>query len=114
MQTNDAKQYQRFTYRSGTDGSEVVQYVLWNQGHAWPGGKKGYWRADEPSRLVAANDLMFEFFKLHPKKAAADSHTGRRRAGSVGPMENKKAVAGTARAVASHFVPSLLGERCRP
>jgi polyhydroxybutyrate depolymerase len=67
-QTNDAKQYRRFTYSSGMEGSEVVQYVLLNQGHAWPGGKKGYRLGDPPSQLVSANDLMFEFFHLHPKK----------------------------------------------
>lgn len=82
VQTDEAKQYRRLTYSSGMEGSEVVQYVLLNQGHAWPGGRKGYWRADEPSRLVSANDLMFEFFKLHPKKAegsaAADARTRRR------------------------------------
>jgi poly(3-hydroxybutyrate) depolymerase len=46
-----------------------VQYVLLNQGHAWPGGKKGFRLSDEPSPSLSANALMFEFFKSHAKKA---------------------------------------------
>jgi polyhydroxybutyrate depolymerase len=68
VHVDEAKQYRRLTYASGMEGSEVVQYVLLNQGHAWPGGNKGYWLGDEPSHLLSANDLMFEFFKAHPKK----------------------------------------------
>jgi poly(3-hydroxybutyrate) depolymerase len=44
-----------------------MQYVLLNQGHAWPGGSKGYKQGDEPTKLVSANALMFEFFNRHPK-----------------------------------------------
>lgn len=73
VQTNGPKQYRRVTYSACRAGSEVVQYLLLNQGHAWPGGKKGYWRADEPSRLISANELMFAFFKRHPKRAAGTS-----------------------------------------
>jgi poly(3-hydroxybutyrate) depolymerase len=51
----------------GTGGSEVVQHVLLNQCHAWPGGSKGYRQGDEPTQLVSANALMFEFFKRRPK-----------------------------------------------
>jgi polyhydroxybutyrate depolymerase len=70
LQNNEPKQYRRVTYSACSAGSEVVQYVLLNQGHAWPGGKKGYWRADEPSRLISANELMFAFFKRHPKQTS--------------------------------------------
>jgi len=52
----------------GSGGSEVVQVVLLNQGHAWPGGSKGYRQGDEPTQPVSANALMFEFFKRHPKR----------------------------------------------
>lgn len=68
VENNEAKQYRRVAYSACAAGSEVVQYLLLNQGHAWPGGKKGYWRADQPSLLVSANELMFAFFKKHPKK----------------------------------------------
>ena len=68
VERNDAAQFERTTYSGGTGGNEVVQVVLLNQGHAWPGGSKGYRQGDEPTRLVSANDLMFEFFKRHPRR----------------------------------------------
>jgi polyhydroxybutyrate depolymerase len=68
VERNEAAQFERSTYSGGTGGSEVVQVVLLNQGHAWPGGSKGYRQGDEPTQLVSANALMFEFFKRHPKR----------------------------------------------
>jgi polyhydroxybutyrate depolymerase len=62
-------QYERYLYQGGIGGSAVVQYVLLNQGHAWPGGKNGFRLGDEPSPNLSANALMFEFFKSHAKKA---------------------------------------------
>ncbi len=67
VERNEAAQFERWTHTGGRGGSEVVQYVLLNQGHAWPGGSKGYSRGDEPTKLVSANAVMFEFFKKHPK-----------------------------------------------
>ena len=57
-----------FIYSAGVGGSEIVQYILLNQGHAWPGGRKGSRWADEPSQLVSANDLMFEFLRNTPRR----------------------------------------------
>ncbi|MEE9612736.1 MAG: PHB depolymerase family esterase [Desulfatiglandales bacterium] len=68
-ESNEKKQYERYIYGGGKDGSEVVHYIILNQGHAWPGGRKGFRAGDEPSQLISANELMFEFFKRHPKKA---------------------------------------------
>jgi polyhydroxybutyrate depolymerase len=68
VEQNDAGQFTRSTYPGGAGGSEVVQIVLLNQGHAWPGGRKGYRLGDEPTQLVSANALMFEFFNRHPKR----------------------------------------------
>ena len=73
LENNEAKQYRSFTYSACSAGTEVVQYILLNQGHAWPGGKKGYWLGDQPSLLVSANELMFAFFKSHPKKTSETS-----------------------------------------
>jgi polyhydroxybutyrate depolymerase len=69
VEKSAAGQYERHVYQGGIGGSEVVQYVLLNQGHAWPGGKKGFRLGDEPSSSLSANELMFEFFKSHGKKA---------------------------------------------
>ena len=47
----------------------VVQVLVHDQGHAWPGGipprRSG---ADRPSTKVIANDMIWEFFKAHPKR----------------------------------------------
>jgi len=61
-------EYKKITYDRGINDSEVVQYLIFNQGHAWPGGKKPRMKADAPSKTVNATDLMWEFFKKHPKK----------------------------------------------
>ncbi len=67
VERKEAAQFERWTHTGGRGGSEVVQYVLLDQGHAWPGGSKGYRLGDEPTRLVSANAVMFEFFKNHPR-----------------------------------------------
>jgi polyhydroxybutyrate depolymerase len=65
---NEARQYERHVYRCEPSGAAVVLMILLNQGHAWPGGIKGFRLGDAPSQAVSANELMFEFFKRHPKK----------------------------------------------
>lgn len=59
----------RETYKDGKGGSEVVLYTIQGEGHTWPGGKKGrYPGADEPIKEISATDLMWDFFKTHPKQ----------------------------------------------
>jgi polyhydroxybutyrate depolymerase len=70
---NDAAQFERSAYSGGIGGSEVVQYVLPNQGHAWPGGRKGYLLGDEPTQLLSANAVMFDFFKSHLRSREAST-----------------------------------------
>lgn len=58
------------TYSGGKNGTEVVLYTIKNGGHSWPGGYK--WSStnseDAPTQEISATDLMWEFFKQHPKK----------------------------------------------
>lgn len=68
VERNEAAQSTAATYPGGAGDSEVVQIVLLNQGHAWPGGSKGFRLGDEPTQLLSANALMFEFFDRHPKR----------------------------------------------
>ncbi|MEA3435753.1 MAG: hypothetical protein U9R43_04760, partial [Thermodesulfobacteriota bacterium] len=68
IEVNNNKEYKKITYGHGINNSEVVQYLIFNQGHAWPGGKKVRIKADTPSKTVNATDLMWNFFKKHPKK----------------------------------------------
>ena len=68
VKVNQPNQYKVITYSGGRNGSEVVQYAIFNQGHAWPGGKKPWAGADPPSMTISADDVMWDFFKDHPKK----------------------------------------------
>lgn len=43
----------------------VVQYVVMDNGHAWPGGQKGTANGDEPSLSFATTDEIWNFFKSH-------------------------------------------------
>jgi polyhydroxybutyrate depolymerase len=56
-------------YTGGSAGTEVLLYSIKGEGHAWPGGKKmRNIGADEPVYVVPATDLIWEFFKNHPKQ----------------------------------------------
>lgn len=57
------QQATRTTWKGGRGGTEVVLYLLHNQGHAWPGGNKPTRRAaDIPSTLLKAHEVMWQFF----------------------------------------------------
>lgn len=52
----------RWTWSGGRNGTQVVLYVLDNQGHAWPGGKMPRFGADKPSQLLKAHEVLWDFF----------------------------------------------------
>jgi polyhydroxybutyrate depolymerase len=56
-------------YAGGKNGTAVELYTIEGQGHAWPGGKKGreHGNVDPPTTEISATDLMWDFFKEHPK-----------------------------------------------
>ena len=68
IEVNKNDEYEKITYGRCINDSEVIQYLIINQGHAWPGGKKPRLGADTPSKTVNATDLMWEFFQKHPKQ----------------------------------------------
>ncbi len=47
------------------NNSEIHFYMTRDGGHSWPGGVK-YLPGDEPSKVINADDLMWEFFQAHP------------------------------------------------
>jgi polyhydroxybutyrate depolymerase len=50
------------------NGTAVELYAIEGQGHAWPGGQKGRsFGADAPTTEISATDVMWDFFKAHPK-----------------------------------------------
>jgi polyhydroxybutyrate depolymerase len=44
-------------------GTDVVRYLIADNGHAWPGGEQGSRRGDEPSQAINATDVIWDFFK---------------------------------------------------
>lgn len=46
-------------------GREVVQYLMKDGGHSWPGGAKGHRSGDDPSKSMDATALIWDFFKAH-------------------------------------------------
>jgi polyhydroxybutyrate depolymerase len=57
----------KFTQWSSCDDDATIQYYLTQDGgHAWPGGLPGSAIGDTPSKVISANDLLWEFFKQHP------------------------------------------------
>ncbi len=52
-------------YPTCNQHTEVTLYSIDNQGHAWPGGTQGF--VDPPSKDIAATDIIWDFFKAHPK-----------------------------------------------
>lgn len=65
----DNAEWTRETYLNGRSGTEAVLYTLKNQAHAWPGGRPGlrYGNADLPDPSLKATDMIWQFFKAHPK-----------------------------------------------
>lgn len=45
----------------------VEQHIVKDNGHAWPGGKKGGPMGDEPSQSVNATNLIWNFFRIKVK-----------------------------------------------
>lgn len=48
-------------------GRAVVLYQLKDNGHAWPGGRAGSRRGDKPSTSLDATEVMWTFFRAHPR-----------------------------------------------
>jgi polyhydroxybutyrate depolymerase len=58
----------RHTFKPGDGGGEMVAYTLERGNHMWPGGNKMTGKTEEPVQDLKATDVMWEFFKAHPKK----------------------------------------------
>lgn len=46
-------------------GRTVELYLVNDNGHAWPGGKKGSFLGDKPSSTFNGTDVIWDFFKAH-------------------------------------------------
>ena len=56
------------TYKGGNNNTEVVLYTIIDGTHSWPGGKKGWKNGDNPTPEISATDIIWDFFKNHPKE----------------------------------------------
>jgi polyhydroxybutyrate depolymerase len=61
----------RKTWGGGKDGAEVVLIEITGGGHTWPGREPPLDRLGPSTKDISANDLMWEFFQKHARKAAA-------------------------------------------
>jgi len=64
----DTDSYLQSSYRCPA-GRGVEVYLVKNNGHAWPGGSAGSRRGDAPTTGLDATDLIWAFFKSHPRAA---------------------------------------------
>jgi polyhydroxybutyrate depolymerase len=65
VRTQDCTSVQMRRYGPGTDGAEVVLFVIFGGGHTWPEGQSNRFLG-QATHNVSANDRMWEFFQKHP------------------------------------------------
>ncbi len=58
----------RTTYGPGTDGAQVILYAIEGGGHTWPGRDPQMFFLGKSTKVVSANDVIWEFFQKHPMK----------------------------------------------
>jgi polyhydroxybutyrate depolymerase len=67
LNKTEGSNYQKINFKN-TKGTEIIFYRMLDGGHTWPGGEKIRLLADTPVKNVSATDLIWEFFKNHPKE----------------------------------------------
>jgi polyhydroxybutyrate depolymerase len=65
---DDGTRVKRCVYGPGTNGAEVVLFVIEGGGHTWPGQKSPLALMGASTLDISANDLIWEFFKRHALK----------------------------------------------
>jgi len=58
----------REQYQGCAQQTDVVLYTIEGQGHAWPGGQRGWRFGDAPSRELSASEAMWAFFARHRRR----------------------------------------------
>lgn len=67
LNKTEVSSYNKIDYMN-KKGTEIIFYKMMGGGHSWPGGERGRFRADKPVKDVSATDLIWDFFKNHPKQ----------------------------------------------
>lgn len=65
--TTQVKAATRTAWTGCKAGTDVVFDVVDNNGHAWPGGRPGREGANPPNPDYNASEVIWAFFKAHPK-----------------------------------------------
>jgi poly(3-hydroxybutyrate) depolymerase len=73
----DGMKSTRKAWSGGKEGSEVVLIEIDGGGHTWPGMDPPMDSLGKSTKDFAANDLMWEFFKKHPRKTKESSAEAR-------------------------------------
>jgi polyhydroxybutyrate depolymerase len=55
--------YEQHSWMNGDGDILVSCYLTYDGGHAWPGSEKNRQRGDEPSKVINANELIWDFFE---------------------------------------------------
>ncbi|AQQ09100.1 esterase, PHB depolymerase family [Sedimentisphaera cyanobacteriorum] len=66
---DDGMRVTRKVWGGGKNGSEVVLYEIEGGGHTWPGREPTVKFLGKSTKDISANDLMWEFFQKHTRKA---------------------------------------------
>lgn len=56
------------TYAGGRNDTKVRLVSIVHGTHCWPGGNKGWENGDEPIQELNATDIIWDFFRHHPKR----------------------------------------------
>ncbi len=67
LNKTEVSNYNKIDYMN-KKGTEIIFYKMMGGGHSWPGGQRGRLFADKPVKDVSATDLIWDFFKNHPKQ----------------------------------------------
>jgi polyhydroxybutyrate depolymerase len=65
---DDREGYTFYAHRNCNNETDIELYLTKDGGHSWPGGLKARPQADEPSRAINANDVIWNFFKRYRRE----------------------------------------------
>ncbi len=69
--------YRQIQWRNNMNNIEINYYLTMDGGHSWPGGKSGSAIGNQPSKVINANDLLWEFFKQYQLPSIQNTITNR-------------------------------------
>jgi polyhydroxybutyrate depolymerase len=62
---HDGTSVRQEIYGPGTNGAEVILFIVYGGGHTWPGKEPSSRFAGKSTKDILANDLIWDFFRRH-------------------------------------------------